>query len=1045
MTTPPSDLRRRVQAALGSQYVLEDELGRGGMGVVFLARDPTLDRRVAIKVVQPTLAQHPTLTQRFLAEARLIARHKHPTIVTVHSAGAIDGLLFYVMDYVPGESLRDRLTREKRLSADNAERILGDLAAALNAAAAAGVVHRDLKPENVLLDGDSGRALLVDFGIARLVAGARDSEAEITGEGVVLGTPTYMSPEQAAGEEIDSRSDLYGLGVLAYEMLTGSPPFTGPHRQVVSRHLSATPAPIGRLRPDCPPRLAAVVMKLLEKQPDARWQTGEEVRQALRGTGEIRTHRQRRRRRVLAGATLALLAAATTVAVARRGDPGPPPGVNPRHSILVLPFTNLRGDPSLEWLETGSVNMLALTLSQWDDLSVIDQERVHDLLTAEGIAAGDDVGLSQARELAKEAGVWTVVMGDYEHVLDSLRLTARVFDVASGVRVDVAQSSAPIAADVRATFDQLATRLLDLSGAPTDVRTDLAKATTTSLEAYRAYLQGVAHLNTWNLNAAMTDLERAVALDSTFGLAYYKLALARGWSLGTDDSVSNRAMVQATAYSANLPAHERKVIQAYRAFIESDHESARRLYEELLDENPGDADAWYGLGDSWYHQPGELAGGWTRSLRAFSRTIALDPGYALAFDHIMGILANAARPNSWVALMPGDSLVPARTETGRQLLTPVQLDQARARARTDAVERARTWVASQPGVDRAHNALIDSYILSGQHRSALGEIAQARASGRPRPDIPFREARVHIASGDVAQAARVLRAALDSISADDFGALDRHYDLVNLVAAGSNVFAYQGDLGTAASVIQFADNVRVALDYGYRGAHREFFEEWWVRNALGNLYAASEAPAAMQRRVWDGVAEAARLAPPAIRHDVAMSGAASALGVFLSTFSDTTALQEFQALTNHTVAREVRALWALSRKDTAQAREVLTEPGPGNEVQATAKEEKAYLSEHYRVPLAAWAHYFLKDYQKTLDLLGDFEVDQFNHDRFDPRWGMIGRVRVLRGLALQELGRSAEAEEQYRLALAQWTAPHGSLRPLIDEVEGRLALLGGTG
>jgi tetratricopeptide (TPR) repeat protein len=690
--------------------------------------------------------------------------------------------------------------------------------------------------------------------------------------------------------------------------------------------------------------------------------------------------------------------------------------------------------------------MLALNLSQWEDLSVVDQERVHDLLASGHVEPGGSLGLRQARRLARTAGAWTVVMGDFEQAADSLRLTARVFDVASGDRVDLARSSAPIGGDVRATFDLLATRLLDLSGAPADIQTDLAKATTSSVAAYRAYLNGAQHLNNWELGDAIADLDQAVSLDSTFGLAYYKLALARGWSLGTSDSVSNRAMVLATRYSSDLPTHERKVMQAYRAFIEGDHTSARQLYEELLAQNPGDADAWYGLGDSWFHQPGkDRSGGWTKSLRAFSRSLELDPGYALAFDHIMWLLGRAAQPNSPIAWMPGDSLVPTRNKTGEVLLDSAQLAQATARARNDAVRRARTWVASQPNVDRAHNALIDAYILSGQYQSALGEITEARQTGPVRPDIPFREARVHLASGDVERAAEVLRGSLDSISAEDFGVLDRHFDLVNLVAAGSNVFAYQGDITDAAQAVQFADDVRQTLYPEEGGPNAEFFEEWWSRNTLGNLYAATEAPPAMQRRVWDAVAETARLAPSEIRHEVAMSGASSALGVFLSTFTDTTALVEFQALTEHALAREVRALLALSRKDTSRAREILNEPGPGDERLATAKEEKVYLSEHYRVPLAAWARYSLGEYQTTLDLLRNFEPSQFNNDRFDPRWGMVGRVRVLRGLAYQELGRDAEAEEQYRLALAQWTAPHASLRPLIDEVEEQLASLGRTG
>ena len=1042
MRTSPSALREQIQAVLGGQYVLEEELGRGGMGVVFLASDPTLDRRVAIKVVQPKLANHPTLTQRFLAEARMIARLRHPNIVSVHSAGQIDGLLYYVMDYVKGESLRERLGRDKRLPTAVAERILLDLAAALDAAAKAGLVHRDIKPENVLIEEESGRALLVDFGIARFIAG--DGATEITGEGMVLGTPTYMSPEQAAGEDIDSRSDLYGLGILGYEMITGSPPFVGPNRLVVSRHLSVKPESVSRHRPDCPPRLAGIIMRLLEKQPEDRWQTGEEVRQAI--LGAARVPRTRGRRWAVAVAALGLVAVSTAVALVGRGEPGPPAGIDPRHSILVLPFNNLRDDPDLAWLNSGSVSMLALNLSQWEDLSVVDQERVHDLLAGKDIAPGQIIGLKEARRLARDGGVWTVVTGEFEQAEDSLRLTARVYDVATGARVDQVQSTAPIGDDVRSTFDQLATRLLNLSGAPTDVQADLAKATTESVAAYRAYLNGVHHLNKWELSEAIADLAQAVTIDSTFGLAYYKLALARGWSLGTNDSISNRAMVHATRYSSDLPAHERKVIQAYRAFIEGDNASARRLYEELLAQNPADADAWYGLGDSWFHQPGEdRPAGWTKSLRAFSRSLELDPGYALAFDHIMWLLANAARPNSLIALMPGDSLAPTHNAAQGRVLDSTQLARAIARARSNAVQRARTWVASQPDVDRAHNALIDAYILSGEYPLALSEITQSLESGRARPDLPFREARVYLAAGNTDRAAEVLRAALDSIAPDDFRVLDRHFDLVNLVAASSNVFAYLGDISTAAKAIQLADDVRRALDFEEGGPNAEFFDEWWSRNMLGNLYAATEAPVAMQRQVWNAVAETARLAPGEVRHAVAMSGASAALGVFLTTFADSSALVEFQALTEHTLAREVRALLALSRKDPVRAREVLNEPVRGSEPLATAKEEKMYLAEHYRVPLAAQARYMLGEYGTTLDLLRNFEPSQFNTDRFDPRWGMIGRVRVMRGLAYQELGRMAEAEEQYRLALAQWKTPDPSLQPLVDEIEAQIAAMGRPG
>ncbi|HEX5963759.1 MAG TPA: serine/threonine-protein kinase, partial [Gemmatimonadales bacterium] len=311
-----------LQAALGPQYRLERELGRGGMGVVFLATDTTLDRQVAIKVVHPELAPHESITRRFLAEARTIARLRHPNIVAIHAAGSADGLLYYVMDEVAGETLRQRLDRDGKLGSEETARIVLDLAAALDAAGRAGVVHRDVKPENVLLDAATGRALLADFGIARAVAA--EASGSSTGQGVAVGTPVYMSPEQAAGEEIDTRSDLYALGIVAYEMLAGHPPFQGPHRVVVSKHIAERPVPIDRLRPDAPKELAGAVMRALEKQPSGRWQTGEELRQAITGERTIARPTSPVRRRILLGVAVALAVLTATVGLVRR-NPGPPP------------------------------------------------------------------------------------------------------------------------------------------------------------------------------------------------------------------------------------------------------------------------------------------------------------------------------------------------------------------------------------------------------------------------------------------------------------------------------------------------------------------------------------------------------------------------------------------------------------------------------------------------------------------------------------------------------------------------------------------------
>ena len=517
--------------------------------------------------------------------------------MAVHAAGNADGLLYYVMDEVEGESLRQRLIRERRLDPATVARIVDDMAAALDAAGRAGVVHRDVKPENVLLDQATGRAMLADFGIARAMAA--ESGNSSTGQGVAVGTPAYMSPEQAAGEEIDGRSDVYALGVVAYEMLAGAPPFVGPNRVVVSKHIAERPVPIERVRPETPRPLAAAIMRALEKQPGDRWQTGEEFRHAL--TEERPAPRSRgRRRRLLAAAGVAVAAAAIGAGLLRR-EPGPAAGVNPRHSILVLPFDNLRDDRAVDWLRDGSVSMLGLNLSQWNDLTVVDHERVHDLLAKHRLRSSDDVGLDMARRLAREAGVWTVVLGDFAQAGDSLHLTARVYDVASGNRVDVARVDDRSGTDVRPMFDNLAATLLDLSGAPNEVRIDLARL-------HHGLARGVSRLSRRSGAAQPLGPRRGRArpqpghrIDTTFGLAYYKLALTRGWIVGTGDSAADagdrarhRTLLEPAGARSDrhqrLPRlHRRRVRRRAGALPAADRAG------------PADADAWYGLGEAWFH------------------------------------------------------------------------------------------------------------------------------------------------------------------------------------------------------------------------------------------------------------------------------------------------------------------------------------------------------------------------------------------------------------------------------------------------------------
>ena len=272
------ELLSRLQLALADRYRIEREVGAGGMATVYLAQDLRHDRKVALKVLRPELSAV-IGAERFLAEIKLTANLQHPHILPLFDSGEADGCLFYVMPFVEGESLRDRLNREKQLPVADAVRIATEVASALDYAHRHRVVHRDIKPENILLH--DGQALVADFGIA--LAASKASGSRMTETGMSLGTPHYMRPEQAMGErEITARSDVYALGAVLYEMLTGEPPFTGSTAQaIVARVLTESPRPILPQRHTIPPHVEAAVLTALEKLPADRFGTAAEFAEAL--------------------------------------------------------------------------------------------------------------------------------------------------------------------------------------------------------------------------------------------------------------------------------------------------------------------------------------------------------------------------------------------------------------------------------------------------------------------------------------------------------------------------------------------------------------------------------------------------------------------------------------------------------------------------------------------------------------------------------------------------------------------------------------------
>ena len=283
-----SELRAHVERVLTAHYELDTEIGRGGMGIVYRARDRRLKRQIAIKVLPPELAFRGEIRSRFLREAETAASLNHPNIVDIYTVDEIEGLVFFVMAYISGDNLAKRLHELGVLDIDETRRIVREVADALAYAHERGVVHRDIKPDNIILDAESGRSMVTDFGIARAVTEGGDSR--LTATGMAIGTPAYMSPEQAAGErQIDGRSDLYSLGVVAYQMLCGEPPFTATSTPaMLVKHISERPTPIEQRRTEIPQDLARAVMMLLEKDPANRFPSASALVAAL-DTGYVPT------------------------------------------------------------------------------------------------------------------------------------------------------------------------------------------------------------------------------------------------------------------------------------------------------------------------------------------------------------------------------------------------------------------------------------------------------------------------------------------------------------------------------------------------------------------------------------------------------------------------------------------------------------------------------------------------------------------------------------------------------------------------------------
>ena len=515
------DLLHRLETVLAGRYAIERELGRGGTATVFLARDLRHRRLIALKVLRPEVAAV-LGSERFLREIEIAAGLTHPHILPIHDSGEADGLLYFVMPYVSGESLRARLAREGQLPVEDALRITRDIGAALSYAHTQGFVHRDIKPENILIE--HGEAVVADFGLARALEAAADSR--ITGAGFAMGTPAYMSPEQATGPDVDARADLYSVGCVLYEMLTGEPPFTGPNAQVIlARHRADLPRPVRVTRPAVAPELEQVVLRLLAKIPADRYPTTDAAIAALPATSSQTIpiavgHGGRRRRLLLTlgGLALVMLAALATWRIWPSGQVG-------RSAILMADFDGPSDDPTLVDALEG---LVSAELNQSKVLATMPRPAIHDALHAAGLPDTTRVTVDVGRNLAIRNAVRTVLGGSIRRVGDgrySMLLT--VLDAETGS--DVVTATAVAAdSDLVARAQGLARQVRrGLGERRRDIEANkpLWKVTTPSLAAYRKYATGIRLSVASQLVNSNRMLREAIALDTGFAAAWGALGM----------------------------------------------------------------------------------------------------------------------------------------------------------------------------------------------------------------------------------------------------------------------------------------------------------------------------------------------------------------------------------------------------------------------------------------------------------------------------------------------------------------------------------------
>ena len=715
-----SDQLDRLRTALADRYAVERELGRGGMATVYLADDLKHHRKVAVKVLRSELG--PLLgPERFVREIRAAAALSHPHILPLHDSGDIAGLLFYVMPYVRGESLRQKLARETQLPIDEALGIVRQVASALDHAHAHGLIHRDIKPENILLH--EGEAMVTDFGIA--VAPGTAPGERLTATGLMVGTPEYMSPEQAAGERtLDPRSDVYSLACVLYELLAGEPPYTGATAQAMIAKRFTDPVPaVRRLRPAVPPAVEQALFKALARVPADRFAS--------------------------AGAFAAALTA--------------PASAQPRTpSVAVLPFLSLSANPENEFFADGITEDVIAQLSKIRSLKVISRTSAMAFKTRE----------RSLREIGAALQVATLLEGSVRRAGDRVRIVAQLVD-AEADRHLWAETYDRQLTDIFAIQTDVALQIaaaLEAELSP-DERTRIHREPTSDLHAYQLYLQGRRHYSRYTEESIRKGIDyyrQAIAIDPHYALAHVGVALAYaelaagqgGGTVRPDEAYHHGMEAVSTALRLDPDLGEaHAVLGLLRMVHDFDWTGAEAEFKLALELSPGSADIYDHYG--WLCSALER---YDEALALVKRAQELDPLFHRA--DVATTLLRAGRYDE--ALESALRCIDFEPEyaRGRSTLGWAYLKLDRVGEGLAELEQA---VALAPGNTLYLAQLGEAYGLAGRHGEAQAVLRQLEELSRQRYVSPYHLAYVYTGLGDQEKALDLLERAYDERAGSLYG------------------------------------------------------------------------------------------------------------------------------------------------------------------------------------------------------------------------------------------------------------------------------------